>query len=186
MISQIDLNALHAHLANGTAWWHRLAREAVQRRTWRAIPSRDGTRLYLPRFWLSEARPADPSCDQDFDSGDSVLLHCFMRPDDDGALHDHPWEFRSTILEGAYTEDRPAWDWSPSSPLGPQKIERRLRVAGQSVLVPARGLHAVSQVQPYTWTLVQTGRRVREWGFHPAGRAWQPWQEFLAAKGVVA
>src|SRR5574337_503235 len=34
----------------------------------------------------------------------SAYLHCFLRSDDDRALHDHPWFWCSVLLRGRYVE----------------------------------------------------------------------------------
>ncbi len=34
----------------------------------------------------------------------NVYLHCFLRSDDDRALHDHPWSSMNVVLRGGYVE----------------------------------------------------------------------------------
>jgi hypothetical protein len=34
----------------------------------------------------------------------NIFLHQFLRDDDDRALHDHPWDFISVMLQGSYQE----------------------------------------------------------------------------------
>lgn len=62
---------------------------------------------YLLRWWLfgtskhlddhGEPQPRRPL-------GLSFYLHCFVRSDDDRALHDHPWPFTTLLLLGSYIE----------------------------------------------------------------------------------
>jgi hypothetical protein len=64
---------------------------------------------YMLRWWLfgtSRKRDdhGDPKPRRPF--GLSFYLHCFVRSDDDRALHDHPWDFASLILFGDYNEHR--------------------------------------------------------------------------------
>lgn len=64
---------------------------------------------YMLRWWLfgTSSKPddhGDPKPRRPF--GLSFYLHCFVRSDDDRALHDHPWNFASLILFGEYNEHR--------------------------------------------------------------------------------
>lgn len=110
---------------------------------------------YLLRWYLQPRRE---------DVG-NLYLHCILRDDDDRAHHDHPWDFESLILRGAYR------DVTPSSAL----IYR----AGESVRHAAADAHRLEVVDGPVWSLVTTGPKVREWGFH-CPRGWVPWQQFVA------
>ena len=63
-----------------TPWrrWHREGRETPT--PWRRI-----------KGWFGFVLP-------------SAYLHCFIRSDDDRALHDHPWFWCSILLRGRYVE----------------------------------------------------------------------------------
>ena len=109
----------------------------------------------------------------------SVYLHCFLRSDDDRALHDHPWFWCSILLRGGYTEHTIA--------RGGIHHRRERRAPSMKVSSPWRA-HRVELFEipgaPWvcspTWTLFITGPRFREWGFHcPNG--WVPWRKFTAA-----
>ncbi len=171
-------------------WWHRAAMEAWQKRWVQLIMSRDGSELYLARFWLHQPRRqvrGDPVSDgATWDSGDSSMVHFFARGDDDQALHDHPWhEFRSEVLIGGYSERRPPPIWRgqceayaelggiPGCAWDEHEITVRTSDSGPMTR-SGRNQHAVEDVIPGTWTHVVTGLRVRQWGFHPAGRSWLP------------
>jgi hypothetical protein len=147
----------------------------------------------MARFWLT-APERDRANAERWESADSVLLHRFASADDDEALHDHPWDFTTTILAGEYDEHLPPVDWIDANPtgsgkwtgngyddvLGPawdQRIETRR--SGDTVKREAIDLHSVGRVAPGTWTLVRTGPRIRDWGFHPHGTPWVLWREFL-------
>lgn len=81
---------------------------------------------YMLRWWLfGTSKTLDnhgnPQPRRPF--GYSFYLHCFLRSDDDRALHDHPWNFVSLLLFGGYKEHRDegseylnrvdysGWDW---------------------------------------------------------------------------
>ena len=83
-------------------WFEREAWYAISRGWFREIHGADGS-LYLLRCWLTEPTP-EPDSAEKFESGNSVLLHFFPRPDADRAFHDHPWDFRTTVLDGGYVE----------------------------------------------------------------------------------
>ncbi len=179
-------------------WWHLAALEAWEQRRLQLIMSRDGTELYLARFWLHQPKALirdDPIADASpWDSGDAMLLHYFARGDDDQALHDHPWDyFSSHILSGGYSERRPPLAWRtsnetwaelgsvPGCAWSDHEITVRDHDSGEMMRI-GRNQHAVEDVLPETWSLIQTGPRVRPWGFHRPGGIWQPYREFLAEK----
>jgi hypothetical protein len=161
-------------------WYERDAAEAIAMGAVNFIQSRDRRGVYLARFWITAAKTAP---DGTLESGDSALLHYFVQADDDESLHDHPWDFRTTILRGGYWEHLPPLDWKAGSELGPDWRARRIaRTAGETVAHAAADLHCVGAVLGTTWTLVRTGPRVREWGFHPTGKTWQPWYQYLGVQ----
>lgn len=105
----------------------------------------------------------------------NVYVHRFYRSDDDRALHDHPWDSCSIILEGRYFE---------------HTIEaggihtRYLRSPGSVVHRVATDAHRIQlhdvdrAAKLYPLTLFLTGPIVREWGFHCPERGWVHWQDF--------
>lgn len=187
-----DLATAPTGWRNG-AWWEREAVHAYARGDFLIIPGRNDDDVYMARFWLSFAirRASESTSGEAIESGDSLLLHFFARGDDDQALHDHPWDFRTTILRGGYDEHLPYIEWMPSAidclGDGPAWDARVVgRYVNQTIEHRATDLHCVGNVQPGTWTAVRTGKRVREWGFHPPGQRWQPYREFLKAKKAMA
>jgi hypothetical protein len=78
----------------------------AQRTPYLHIMSADGSEMYMGRWWLFN--PYDPV------SGArrywlcpwSIRIHHIMREDNDRDLHDHPWNARTIILRGGYTEQR--------------------------------------------------------------------------------
>lgn len=101
----------------------------------------------------------------------NVYLHKFLHDDEDRALHDHPWWFISMMVRGRYyelTRDNFVVRTTPS--VAYRKPTHAHRVVLQK--------DASDNPIP-CWTLVVTGRVVRDWGFHcPQG--WRHWKEFTA------
>jgi hypothetical protein len=111
---------------------------------------------YLRRWFLV---PRNSVC--------NIYLHEIRHDDDDRALHDHPWDFDSVILKGSYIEHsvlaKEPW----------QNIYRKGMVNSKR----AESAHRIQVLDGPVLTLVVTGPRRRDWGFHcPNG--WRPWQEF--------
>jgi hypothetical protein len=154
------------------AWTDRLIESAQQTAPDFVIGGSD--RPYLLRWWLI---PRNPFL--------NVYLHCFLRSDDDRALHDHPWLFNaSRYLKGVCTEHtiraggilvrspRREGQWKFRWGASPHRIE----------LAPA-----VGEACWPCWTLFITGPRVRQWGFYCMERGWIHWKRFTADddKGAV-
>jgi hypothetical protein len=121
----------------------------------------------------------------------NVYLHCFLRSDDDRALHDHPWQSLSLVLDGEAIEHTIAeggiharrWlcvgDWRYRAATFAHRIE-----------LPRPGVFGDAPAdcgpQP-CWTLFITGPIRREWGFHCPETGWIHWKRFTAPdnKGAV-
>jgi len=120
---------------------------------------------YLRRFYIFECRWGN------------VYLHQILRSDGDRDLHDHPWDFTSIILKGGYTEvNRVVFEDGTTANLEcwweqGDIIRHRAEDAHRLILEP----------NTTTWTLVFTGPKRREWGFHtPSG--WLHWVRYLDIK----
>jgi len=95
----------------------------------------------------------------------NVYLHQFLRSDDDRAMHDHPWDSFSLVLDGIGIEHVPG---------GLRRFG-----AGDIFQRAANHVHRIEVVAGPIWTLFITGPKVREWGFHcPQG--WRHWRDFVA------
>lgn len=86
----------------------------------------------------------------------SLRLHHWLRPDDDRAFHDHPWWFVTIVLKGGYTD---------RSSRGDDRLH-----AGSVRFRPALHQHTVYPGANGAWTLVVTGRKLRDWGFWLDGK----------------
>lgn len=96
----------------------------------------------------------------------NVYLHHMLRSDDDRALHDHPWDNRSLLIDGSYIEV------TPTASVRRQAgdiIERKATDAHRLVLIDDKPVIS----------LFMTGPITREWGFHcPQG--WRHWRDFTS------
>ena len=93
----------------------------------------------------------------------NIYLHNILRPDDDRALHDHPWWNVSIVLRGGYVETTADAETS--------------RFPGSIILRPPIAAHRLTPFGS-CWTLFITGPRVREWGFHCL-KGWVIWTDFV-------
>jgi len=175
----------------GESPWLEIARDRYRRGWFRAIPMRDDPEeLYLARFWLCTPRLAHSEHGERWDSGDATLLHFIHAADDDEALHDHPWPFTTAVVAGEYREAIPSREWHASqlrSAQGPC-VENIIRMpCGATRRHTATSLHRIVSVTPGTWTIVFTGARHRQWGFHPPGKRWMNERDYLKpARGTQA
>lgn len=161
------------------AWWHRAAAEAVLLGRWQEIVDQRSRELYLARFWLSPPLDAPAAGRTVPEAASSCLLHWIVRPDPNGAFHDHPWDFQSVVVSGGYREERR----ESSDNDAPWLVDLHGPTRGL-IVRSASDLHRIVEVLGATWTLVTTGPRVREWGFVPAGTTqWFPYRDFLARSG---
>ncbi len=150
-------------------WWKQAAAQAWDEGHVCLISSPTDHSIYLARFWLN--RPVRDEAGE-WESENSTLVHFFVRPDHDRALHNHPWKFKTSILQGGYMERLPPEDWAVGSKKGPPADHHFLwRNAGETILHEATDLHCVGAIKDNTWTLVSTGPRIQEWGFHPEGKS---------------
>lgn len=83
----------------------------------------------------------------------AVFLHCHFKPDPSRDLHDHPYNFRTWILKGDYSERRPG-----------QVVVWRTGSRHSMKAEWPHSIQALSRVP--TWTLLFVGRRRRDWGFY--------------------
>lgn len=113
----------------------------------------------------------------------NAYLHCFLRDDDDRALHDHPWAWCSILLQGAYIEHtidaggihRRRLREAPSIKFSLPRRAHRVELLPAN---PTSMLADGSAPRLPAWTLFLMGPRLRNWGFHCPERGWVPWQEF--------
>jgi quercetin dioxygenase-like cupin family protein len=100
----------------------------------------------------------------------NVYLHEVTGPDDDRAMHDHPWMNTSVIISGGYIEHTPEGVFE--------------RHEGDVITRPAEALHRLELLPGVerTISLFFTGPRVREWGFM-TDHGWVHYKEFIEIHG---
>lgn len=159
----------------------------AQRTPYYPITSRDGTRLYMDRWWLFNAY----SKDAEGNAGPprwswlpSVRVHHICVPDDDEHMHDHPWDARTIVLRGWYEEERPLGA-KLSDMLPPMFKTARLihaRPRGYTGPVLHGSYHRISHVSyGGVYTLWFTWQYRGTWGFLVDGVK-VPWREYLAGR----
>lgn len=162
--------------ASSNNWHYRQALKCYEMGHYFTFTGRGIADLYMIRFWLDLPTMGD---DLEYRFANSMCLHHIVRPDNDGALHDHPCRFKSVILEGGYEEALPPRGWT--GPLGPDpSAVKVIHMATDVIVHQAADLHAITNlIGPRVWTMVQTGPAERKWGFHPQGRPWMPYRDYL-------
>lgn len=98
-------------------------------------------------------------------------LHNIRRPDDDRALHTHPWFNLSIVIWGGYWEHR--FLCTPIEGFALPKTERIWRGAGSIIFRKAKTAHRLElELDPkspngyrHVWTIFVTWRKSKEWGF---------------------
>lgn len=129
----------------------------------------------------------------------NLYLHKFERSDEDRALHDHPWNFWSFVVKGSYWEItewertlRKRWSLAYRNAEHPHRVQLLWRGSHlPTVKTPDGGEKATCHCDDEVadprcthpvWTIVLTGPKIREWGFH-CDKAWVPWRYFDAHGG---
>ena len=109
---------------------------------------------YLRRWWVI---PRSEFC--------NVYLHEIWKSDSDEAMHDHPWDSTSVLIDGSYVEHTPE--------------ERHLRSAGDVVQRLATDRHRLEIPEGgRAVSLFITGPKVREWGFW-CPKGFVHWKDFV-------
>jgi hypothetical protein len=102
----------------------------------------------------------------------SIYLHRFHLPDQDQAMHNHPWRWAfSIILSGTYLEQRK------------ENHPRHCRSPGSIVVLRHSTYHRVDQLFGEVWTLFVVGPKASSWSFMVDGVE-VPWRERLAQRGI--
>ncbi len=136
-----------------------------------------GGNLYMQRFWLFNPYQlgAEKTLWERFMAKlPSARIHWIVRPDDDRHLHDHPWQARTIILDGAYTERRlSAFSSRPDGTL------QNTLGAGDTMAWGLNDYHSIETVSPGgVWTLFITWKYQGTWGFLVDGKK-VPYKQYL-------
>lgn len=116
-----------------------------------------------------------------------VYLHQILLSDDDRALHDHPWDFKTILLSGGYYEEIPAgWNNLRRSAhgalVGTMETKKIFHPRFSVIRHKAEDLHRIDlpDGKP-VWTLFIAGNKSREWGFM-SPKGWVHWREYINEK----
>jgi hypothetical protein len=104
----------------------------------------------------------------------AIYIHQILRSVEDVDPHDHPWNFTSVILEGAYHEDA----WYP--PLF-DKVQSRDYYSGDVIEHTALDAHKLRLISREVWTLVFVSGRERVWGYQTKA-GWIDFQSYRQLK----
>jgi hypothetical protein len=138
---------------------HKLYTQAFKRPYFDLFNS-DGS-PYMRRWWLVPLSWKLPF---------SIRIHHIQSADEGRDLHDHPANYRTIILRGAYLE-RLA-DGS-----------KRIVGEGQTIKAKATHFHRIEDVTPGgVWTMFIMGRWQHTWGFKVAGTK-VAWRIYLRQRG---
>ena len=150
------------------------------------IMSRDGTKVYMRRYWLfnpydgvtrERKYPWLPV---------SIRIHEIMLPDDDEHMHDHPFDAQTIILRGWYIEERDEEverSFRSETVTGPGWV----RVMGDwdTAAIRLGDFHRISHKSdgPVV-TMFITFKEYGTWGFDVDGVK-VPWDKYLAERPRV-
>lgn len=157
------------------------------------IQSADGQEVYMGRWWLFNPYDRETHLGRMRWCPWSIRVHHIMRPDADRDLHDHPWDARTVILRGLYTEERlepyetadllkkdADLRWVPGHEI--QRLAVRTRKAGDTAQLNHGEYHRIDEVSPGgVYTLFITSRWKGDWGFLVNGVK-VAWREYTGEK----
>lgn len=138
--------------------------------------------LYMDRYWLFNPYPDTGESGADkprWQFPISIRIHHIVRPDQDRHMHDHPWNARTMILRGWYTERRRE-EQKPSIHNCDRVVESLYRrIPGDTAPLKFGEYHCVTEVSSHgAWTLFITGRYRGTWGFMVNGGK-VPYRQYL-------
>jgi len=106
----------------------------------------------------------------------SIRIHHIVLPDDDRALHDHPWDAKTFILKGWYHERRLYQDHHGEFEYGAYRRQ------GDTARLDFGEFHTIDEVSPKgVWTMFVTFKYRGTWGFRCNGKKVN-WKEYLGVK----
>lgn len=129
------------------------------------IYGKDGV-MYMGRWWLFNPYPAQDTPHRKWQFPISIRIHHIKREDDDRHLHDHPWNARTIIIKGWYTEIREDYE----------VIDREV---GATARLNFGEYHRITSVSKEgAWTIFITGKYRGTWGFKVDGKKVK-WRTYL-------
>lgn len=134
---------------------------------------------YMGRWWLFNGYGDDIACSEDvrhtkkYSWLPSIRVHHILREDFARDMHDHPWDARSIILKGSYTEERMLWyaESPETEGLYTIAIKDYERKAGDTATLKYGEYHNITSVsEGGVWTLFFTYDYKGYWGFFVDGK----------------
>ena len=98
------------------------------------------------------------------DGEHTIFLHRFLDSDADQGVHDHPWESKSFILTGGYTEERLVKE-NVNGKLVDKVILRDVNPLSFNTIGKNDFHRIILKPKVAPWTLFYHGPRVKDWGF---------------------
>ncbi len=152
-------------------WWKAVAAVHDFLGIGRNILDREEKSLYLKRYYLFSSRFMEyiyPAWSR------RVVIHKTWRSDEDG-FHNHPWRWRSRLLEGGYWEHTPEGKFWRDETMGWRS--GRAQDFHRLELDPD---HAESLgLSRETWSMFDMGPREGKWGFLDKRNNWVYWREYI-------
>lgn len=140
------------------------------------ITSRDGSEVYMERYWLFNPYRKRPDCGAAparWSWLPSIRLHWIRAADSASHMHDHPWNARTIVLRGFY------WEQKFAAP-GTEVRTVHTRKRGYTGRILFGEYHHISTVSICgVWTMFFTWDYRGTWGFWRDG-AKVPYREYLA------
>ncbi len=137
------------------------------------IEKDEGT--YMERYWLFNPYFKGAGLRRWGDWLPSFRIHWIRLPDRDRHMHDHPWECRTIILKGGYTEKRMAQPFARYGVIDMQHI----RTPGNTATLNLGEFHAIESITVGgVWTLFITWKYQGTWGFLVDGKK-VPYKKYL-------
>lgn len=137
---------------------------------------------YMGRWWLFNRYSEIGSMDRvepRFKWLPSVRIHHILREDRAEHMHDHPWNARTIILRGGYTEKRKYGEINAGNGHAYALTEQHVRRRGDTERVRFGEYHHIMHVEPLgAWTMFITWEYVGTWGFWVDGRK-VPHREYI-------
>lgn len=135
---------------------------------------------YMNRWWLFNGYGNDQSvpdaqraCIRRFSWLPSIRIHHILRADTARDLHDHPWDARTIILKGWYSERRLI-----NKPCRHEVCKLHLRQPGDTAELNYGEYHSIDEVSDGgVWTMFITYKYQGTWGFLVNGVK-VPWREY--------
>jgi len=119
---------------------------------------------YMNRDWLFNGYPEGRPELRRFKKLPSFRIHHILRRDLGEHKHDHPWNFRTFILDGWYREARreTVVEYPDDRGIDVEYLRKR----GDTATLDFGQYHEITEVPSGgCWTLVMLGERLGQWGF---------------------